>query len=97
MNADDKKKEEQKDAINCRSGCGACCIAISISSPLPGMPGGKKAGERCVHLDDRGFCLIYNSKAYPLVCKNFKPSIEVCGKSRSHAFSILTELERRTR
>ncbi len=23
----------------CRVGCGACCIALSISSPIPGMPG----------------------------------------------------------
>jgi len=81
----------------CRPGCGACCIAISISSPLPGMPDGKKAGERCVHLDDQGFCLIYNSNVFPLVCKNFKPSIEVCGKSRSHALSKLAELEMYTK
>ncbi|MDP3170542.1 MAG: YkgJ family cysteine cluster protein, partial [Polaromonas sp.] len=24
--------------MNCRPGCGACCIAPSISSPIPGMP-----------------------------------------------------------
>lgn len=24
--------------MDCRSGCGACCIAPSISSPIPGMP-----------------------------------------------------------
>ncbi|MGI5837047.1 MAG: YkgJ family cysteine cluster protein, partial [Chloroflexota bacterium] len=24
--------------MKCRIGCGACCIAISISSPVPGMP-----------------------------------------------------------
>ncbi|HBO0679766.1 TPA: YkgJ family cysteine cluster protein, partial [Pseudomonas aeruginosa] len=23
--------------MQCRAGCGACCIAPSISSPLPGM------------------------------------------------------------
>ncbi|MCR3872443.1 YkgJ family cysteine cluster protein, partial [Pseudomonas aeruginosa] len=27
--------------MQCRAGCGACCIAPSISSPLPGMPAGK--------------------------------------------------------
>ncbi len=97
MSADDKKKEVEKDVFNCRPGCGACCIAISISSPLPGMPEGKKAGERCTHLDDHGYCLIYNSKVYPLVCKNFKPSIEICGKTKGHALSILTDLEMRTR
>lgn len=26
--------------LDCRSGCGACCIAPSISSPIPGMPDG---------------------------------------------------------
>jgi len=29
-------------SIDCRSGCGACCIAPSISSPIPGMPNGKQ-------------------------------------------------------
>ncbi|MCF5019628.1 YkgJ family cysteine cluster protein, partial [Pseudomonas lactis] len=29
--------------MKCREGCGACCIAPSISSPLPGMPQGKPA------------------------------------------------------
>jgi Fe-S-cluster containining protein len=29
----------------CRNGCGACCIAPSISSPIPGMPHGKLSGN----------------------------------------------------
>ncbi|NBX68342.1 MAG: YkgJ family cysteine cluster protein, partial [Proteobacteria bacterium] len=37
--------------MECRIGCGACCIAPSISSPLPGMPHGKPAGVRCVNLN----------------------------------------------
>ena len=36
----------------CRSGCGACCLAPSISTPIPGMPQGKPAGVRCVQLDE---------------------------------------------
>ncbi|MBV6674737.1 YkgJ family cysteine cluster protein, partial [Klebsiella pneumoniae] len=24
--------------MECRTDCGACCIAPSISSPIPGMP-----------------------------------------------------------
>jgi Fe-S-cluster containining protein len=28
----------------CRAGCGACCIALSISSPIPGMPDGNIEG-----------------------------------------------------
>ena len=31
-------------ALACRDGCGACCIAPSISSPIPDMPAGKPAG-----------------------------------------------------
>ncbi|HHT9111107.1 MAG TPA: YkgJ family cysteine cluster protein, partial [Candidatus Brocadiaceae bacterium] len=23
--------------MDCKAGCGACCIALSISSPIPGM------------------------------------------------------------
>jgi hypothetical protein len=34
--------------IACRPGCAACCIAPSISSPIPGMPHGKPAGVRCI-------------------------------------------------
>jgi Fe-S-cluster containining protein len=41
--------------MDCRPGCGACCIAPSISSPIPGMPVvdgiSKPAGVRCVQLD----------------------------------------------
>ena len=33
-------------AMECRSSCGACCIAPSINSPIPGMPHGKPAGVR---------------------------------------------------
>ncbi|HVK38365.1 MAG TPA: YkgJ family cysteine cluster protein, partial [Candidatus Kapabacteria bacterium] len=36
--------------MTCRDGCGACCIAPSITSPIPGMPDGKPAGVRCVQL-----------------------------------------------
>ena len=35
--------------MDCRSDCGACCIAPSISSPIPGMPNGKPANTRCIH------------------------------------------------
>ena len=29
--------------MECRIGCAACCVVISISSPLPGYPDGKPA------------------------------------------------------
>ena len=38
--------------MECRKGCGACCIAPSISSPLPGLPFGKMPGDRCPHLNE---------------------------------------------
>ncbi len=31
--------------MDCRAGCGACCTAPSISSPIPGMPGGNPPGS----------------------------------------------------
>ena len=47
--------------MECRAGCGACCTAPSISSPIPGMPHGKPAGVRCVQLSDDNLCLLFGS------------------------------------
>ena len=44
--------------MDCRPGCAACCIAPSISSPIPGMPHGKPAGVRCAQLDEAGLGLV---------------------------------------
>ena len=82
--------------MNCRPGCGACCIAISISSPVPGMQKGKPAGVRCVNLSDGNTCTIYNSKDYPKVCGSLKPAEEMCGSSFEEALAYLTELEKLT-
>lgn len=79
--------------MECRKGCGACCIMPSISSPIPGMPNGKPAGVRCIHLTDDLRCAIYNSPDRPSVCEGFMADREVCGKSRYEALSILTNLE----
>ncbi|MFC0402948.1 YkgJ family cysteine cluster protein [Paraburkholderia rhizosphaerae] len=49
----------------CRPGCGACCIAPSISSPIPGMPDGKPAGVRCVQLGDDLRCAIFGKPERP--------------------------------
>ena len=46
-------------ALACRDGCGACCIAPSISSPIPDMPAGKPAGVRCAQLDEHARCRIF--------------------------------------
>ena len=51
--------------MKCREGCGACCIAPSISSPIPGMPNGKPAGERCVQLSVENLCSIFGQPGAP--------------------------------
>jgi len=79
--------------MDCRTNCGACCIAPSISSEIPGMPGGKPAGVRCIHLTDDFQCAIYESDKRPQVCDDFKADPEVCGSCREEAIKILTELE----
>jgi len=71
--------------VECRLDCGACCIAISISSPLPGMPLGKRAGLPCIHLQENGLCALHDSSLYPDVCRNFQADEDVCGKSREEA------------
>ena len=82
--------------FKCRPGCGACCIAISISSPIPGMPGGKKAGVRCLHLDERNYCRLFGSGSRPEVCLSLIPSMEMCGKNFNDAVSYLAMLEKAT-
>ncbi|ABE42038.1 YkgJ family cysteine cluster protein [Polaromonas sp. JS666] len=79
--------------MNCRSGCGACCIAPSISSPIPGMPEGKPAGVRCVQLDDANACRIFGQPGRPAVCGQLAPSAEMCGSNRTQALLYLARLE----
>ncbi|TCO82666.1 hypothetical protein EV699_10458 [Plasticicumulans lactativorans] len=81
----------------CRPGCGACCIAPSISSPIPGMPHGKPAGVRCVQLDEHERCRIFGHPGRPAVCASLQPSASMCGDSRGQALRRLEELERLTR
>jgi len=78
--------------MKCREKCGACCIALSISSPLPGMPDGKPAGVRCIHLLDNYRCDIYNGQGYPRVCAGFNAEKEFCGSNRDEAMTILLSL-----
>lgn len=83
-------------ALACRSGCGACCIAPSISSPIPGMPQGKPAGVRCVQLTADERCAIFGDPRRPAVCAGLRPSAEMCGDSREQALQFLDRLERAT-
>ena len=80
----------------CRERCGACCIAPSISSPIPGMPEGKPAGVPCVQLDENMRCRIFGSPARPAVCASLRPSAEMCGNSREEALDHLARLEELT-
>jgi Fe-S-cluster containining protein len=79
--------------FECRKGCGACCIAPSISSTLPGMPAGKPAGVRCVNLSADNLCVLYNKPERPEVCLSYRASDETCGRSAGDALQILTAME----
>ncbi len=83
--------------MECRAGCGACCIAISISSPIPGMPNGKPAGARCVQLTTANRCMLFGSAERPPVCSKLKPSREMCGNTFDEAYTYLALLENETK
>ncbi|MCA9886245.1 MAG: YkgJ family cysteine cluster protein [Anaerolineae bacterium] len=82
--------------MECRVGCGACCIAPSISSPIPGMPNGKPAGVRCVQLTDDNRCKLFGHPDRPAVCSSLRPHEEMCGDNDAYAFDYLTQLEAMT-
>ncbi len=83
--------------MTCRPGCGACCIAPSISSALPGRPEGKPAGIACPHLADDLRCRLFGLPERPAVCGGLQPSAEMCGTSRGHALRWLAALDDATR
>ncbi len=82
--------------MECRVGCGACCIAPSISSPIPGMPRGKPAGVRCVQLTPDNRCRLYGQPERPEICVRLRPNEEMCGQSAEEALAWLAALERAT-
>ena len=77
----------------CRPGCGACCIAPSISSAIPGMPKGKPAGIRCIQLDDDNLCRLFGDSRRPKVCHDFSYDRELCGHTRGEALHNIALLE----
>jgi Fe-S-cluster containining protein len=81
----------------CRPGCGACCIAPSIASPIPGMPQGKPAGVPCVQLDADHRCRLFGHPDRPAFCSGLQPAIDMCGDTRAHALRWLADLESATR
>jgi Fe-S-cluster containining protein len=79
--------------IDCRAGCGACCIALSISSPIPGMPQGKPAGVHCVQLLADFRCALFGRPERPAVCASLRPNEAMCGATREHALAFLDQME----
>lgn len=79
--------------MDCRAGCGACCIAPSISPSLPALPHGKPAGEVCPHLDAELRCLLFGKPERPKTCIGLRPGPEMCGDSREDAMATLLHWE----
>lgn len=86
-----------ESCLDCRDDCGACCIAPSITSALPGMPHGKPAGVRCVQLAADMRCQVFGTPQRPDFCGRLRPSADMCGGSRDEAMQLLTLLEQATR
>ena len=80
-------------SVLCRDGCGACCIAPSITSAIPVMPNGKPAGVRCAQLADDNRCRLFGDPSRPTFCSTLRPSVEMCGDTREDALRHLVELE----
>jgi uncharacterized protein len=74
----------------CRTDCGACCIAPSISTLT------KPAGVPCRHLTAELRCAIFGQPERPACCSGLQPSVEMCGESREEALAWLAALERAT-
>lgn len=82
--------------MECRVGCGACCIAPSINSFIPGMPNGKPSGIRCVQLTEDNRCRLFGKPERPAFCKGLKPSEDMCGANYQDAYEYLVILEAAT-
>lgn len=79
--------------MQCRPGCAACCIAPSITTPIPGMPQGKPAGTPCVNLDDALRCRIFTHPDRPAVCAQLRPTADLCGASQQEALALIKQWE----
>lgn len=83
--------------MECRIGCAACCIVVSISTAIPGMPEGKPAGIRCVQLTQDNKCRLFGKPERPKVCLSLRPSLDMCGDNNDHAFKYLAKIEEETK
>lgn len=79
--------------MECRPACAACCIAPSISSPIPSLPRGKPAGLPCPQLTADLCCALFGDPRRPACCSGLQASLEMCGKDRQAALVWLTALE----
>ncbi|MCW7538374.1 YkgJ family cysteine cluster protein [Aquabacterium sp. A7-Y] len=83
--------------MQCRPRCAACCIAPSISTPIPGMPDGKPAGVPCIQLTEDLRCRLFGRPERPAVCGSLRPDPDMCGDSREQALRWLGHVEASTR
>lgn len=88
----------------CRPSCAACCIAPSISSPIPpdpltgtgSLPEGKPAGLPCPRLNAELRCVLFGRPERPAVCLSLQPGPEMCASSGQGALAYLEGLEAAT-
>ena len=64
---------------------------------MPGMPGGKPAGVRCIQLTPDNRCLLFGRPERPAFCASLRPAPEMCRSAAAEAMANLAELERLTR
>lgn len=60
---------------------------------MPGMPEGKPAGQRCLHLDADYLCLLWEKPERPAFCSQFSAEPAFCGTNRIEALMLLSELD----
>ncbi len=89
--------DRQDEPIDCRPGCGACCIAPSIAPVLPALPRGKPAGQPCPHLTADYLCSLWGKPERPGFCGTFQARRGMCGRTREEALAYLADLEEKTR
>jgi Fe-S-cluster containining protein len=81
--------------MTCRK-CGACCIAPSIETALPGMPDGKPAGVRCANLTADNLCSLFGRPQRPAFCVGWRPAADLCGRGFHEAMRNIAALEGKT-
>ena len=64
---------------------------------MPGMPEGKPAGVRCIHLDDNHLCRLHGRPERPAFCRGWQPDPAVCGNTFQEAMANIAALEEKTR